>query len=499
MTIADRGLRISDLKRPGGRFGLRNSVSTVPLAAAVRRFAGKGPVAEALSNAEWEGVPLALRERAFWTANFAGVDVLGMMHEEIGKGLALAETGGRLANRGTFITDMRERLRASGYVAPEGKAGTIQDLMSAGRLGLIHDMNTEGAQEFARWKAGQDEGALLMYPAQELYREVGRTMPRDWVTRWREAAEAVGQEGVAQGRIFVALKSSPIWMRLSRFGTPWPPFDFRSGMGLRDVGRAEAVRLGLITRKEKPKRSDAGFNDSLQGSVKGLAPELRNALETVFPGRIEMTGDVVKWSGQFHDPFVATDFTELHGDLKTAARSAMTAAADVLDVPATRLLGVGEHPAPDGRLGEYTPGYARIEIRPSAPNAAMTMLHEHGHYVDEALGGLQGKYASETAVTKDVWPVLRTMMDSQAVSALGKVAAGNGPLKGWAAKAILPEEQFARAYAQYVSLRSGRDDLREELAAMLGQTMGWGHWTEKDFAPIAAALDALFALRGWTR
>ena len=44
----------------------------------------------------------------------------------------------------------------------------------------------------------------------------------------------------------VALINHPGWSRLSRFGTPWPPFDYSSGMGVESVSRKEAVALGVI-------------------------------------------------------------------------------------------------------------------------------------------------------------------------------------------------------------------------------------------------------------
>ena len=41
----------------------------------------------------------------------------------------------------------------------------------------------------------------------------------------------------------VALKEDPVWTRISRFGQPWPPFDFNSGMGVEDVSHDELRRV----------------------------------------------------------------------------------------------------------------------------------------------------------------------------------------------------------------------------------------------------------------
>ena len=44
----------------------------------------------------------------------------------------------------------------------------------------------------------------------------------------------------------VALKSDPVWTKISRFGHPYPPFDWGSGMGVEDVSREDVLSLGVI-------------------------------------------------------------------------------------------------------------------------------------------------------------------------------------------------------------------------------------------------------------
>ena len=57
--------------------------------------------------------------------------------------------------------------------------------------------------------------------------------------RW----EAAGGQ-FTNGRM-AALKTDPIRAAISRFGDPFPPFDYGSDMGLRDIDREEAEALGL--------------------------------------------------------------------------------------------------------------------------------------------------------------------------------------------------------------------------------------------------------------
>lgn len=37
-----------------------------------------------------------------------------------------------------------------------------------------------------------------------------------------------------------------MWKNLSRFGSPYPPFDYGSGMGVRNVDREESIAEGVI-------------------------------------------------------------------------------------------------------------------------------------------------------------------------------------------------------------------------------------------------------------
>lgn len=59
-----------------------------------------------------------------------------------------------------------------------------------------------------------------------------RKPPRNWDRRWKQAYNALTgeeKETVMQNEK-IALIESPIWGKLSRFGKPYPPFDYDSGM-----------------------------------------------------------------------------------------------------------------------------------------------------------------------------------------------------------------------------------------------------------------------------
>jgi len=251
-----------------------------PFADALQKLSPRTPIGAKLRSDEWAKVPLALRERAFFSARVESVRLLQGMKDSILGALNGSRTeGGAGMDRGRFISDMRKLAGELG-VGQLGKS-TITDVSGPERLNLIYDMQTRNARGFARFKFGNDPYVLQEWPAQRLIRVATRKEPRDWEDRWNQAAANVAFEGVSPTRM-VALKSSPIWGELSSFGTPWPPFDYGSGMGVEDVDRGEAEALGLVAPGEiLPPSLEDDFNAKLESSVKGLDPAFADQLREI--------------------------------------------------------------------------------------------------------------------------------------------------------------------------------------------------------------------------
>jgi hypothetical protein len=174
------------------------------------------------------------------------------------------------------IQDARQELRRSladlGYdpAQVDARPGSLKDLGSARRLNLILDHNVREARGYGRRKEGNHPARLRAFPAQEFVRVYARQEPRtDWPQRWRDAGGTL-----YEGRM-IAPKDSPVWRNLSRFGTPWPPFDFGSGMGLRNISRSEALRLGVIQPGQSITPDEQTFNDQAEISF----PETTGALQ----------------------------------------------------------------------------------------------------------------------------------------------------------------------------------------------------------------------------
>ncbi|MGN0843825.1 MAG: hypothetical protein ACI4QT_01240 [Kiritimatiellia bacterium] len=134
---------------------------------------------------------------------------------------------------------------------------------------------------------------MAAFPAQELLRIRSRRNVRDWATKWHDAGGKF-----FDGRM-IALKTDPIWTNISRFGHPWPPFDFNSGMGVRDVSRADAIRLGVIKKDDPPPKmpETKPMNDGLEAALpKGAGKPFEDELREKFGSQVRVDHGMVKFN-----------------------------------------------------------------------------------------------------------------------------------------------------------------------------------------------------------
>lgn len=232
-------------------------------------------------NAEqWEQVALSIREASFFSARVESARALAIMQnflqaflENARVTLPSGEEMLKSGSRADFVKQLQDELRSIGYTSPETGRNSMIDLLSESRLALIWNMGTGMAQGYAWWQQGNAPEILDAFPAQELIRDEQRLIPRNWRERW---AEAGGK--FYNGRP-IARKDDGIWTRISRFGVPWPPYDYNSGMGVRDIERDEAEALGLIDPDEVMQPPQAGYLDGINATVKGLPQVLVDALK----------------------------------------------------------------------------------------------------------------------------------------------------------------------------------------------------------------------------
>lgn len=241
-----------------------------------------------LRTREWDAVAAQIRERAFFMAGVTDAKTLAQFRAAAA---AIAEGNMTPAEARKAL---RAALDAAGYTPEEGMEGGIKDLSSPRRMDATLRTNAEMAHG---WAQRQTALGSVGYPGWELYRAGARMVPRDWDARWQEAAEAVGWQGVSRDTTRkVALVSSPIWARLSRFGQPHPPFDFNSGMDTKPVDFDTCAALGLMTEDAQPQMQDAAesLNADCAAALPQVDNDLRAQLEQALQGIAEWEGDTLR-------------------------------------------------------------------------------------------------------------------------------------------------------------------------------------------------------------
>lgn len=263
-----------------------------PISKAAGKLAGKKVVASKVRSRGWlEKVALQLRDRALFSSGIEEGRWLETVQDKLLKAITLQKervaNGEAYVDRSSFIGDLRKVARQTGISTySEG----LTDPGSRVRLGLVYDMQIQGAQNYARWNMDQDPDVLDAYPAQELIRVESRKMPRDWMTTWLQTGGKL-----YDGRM-IALKTDPIWETISRFGTPWPPFDYGSGMGLADVSRKDAIALGVMTESTVVQPREEEFNRKMEASVQNLNDKTVSFLKKNFGDQVEIEGGRARWA-----------------------------------------------------------------------------------------------------------------------------------------------------------------------------------------------------------
>lgn len=296
---------------------------------AVDTIGDKTPIGSALTSEEWSQIPLALRQRAFFSATIESVrflqnmrdgitDFLSRSVEDVGGGQTALKEGSRQQFIANF-SDLAIRMGLGPLDA--SKAGTIEDITSEGRLGLIFDTMTQSANDYSYWKQGQNPDVLDEFPAQQFIRERDVKTPRP-----------VHQENEGVVRLKTDLD---FWMAMNDpsfggFGVPWGPWGFNSGMGVEDTDRETAEQLGLLDPGDTVQPVEKDFNDRLEASTRGLDDDMKALLKKSFGDQVEMDDeeDVVRWAGTGTAPEEAPPETspepEAEPDAVTPGKESLT-------------------------------------------------------------------------------------------------------------------------------------------------------------------------------
>lgn len=526
-----------------------------PLQQAVAQMAARKVTASPMTSREWELLPAEVRLRAMFSARVEHERTLAEMQSRITAGLAGQKVDGATMDKSRFVAEMRAMIKTTGYKRPDGThRKSVQNLRSRARLELIWDMNQAQAVGYAKWLTDMDPDLLEVSPCYELVRVKARVEVRDWPIIWEDhGGKFYGGKGSnkyypgAKGRM-IAKKTDPIWRYISRFKSPWPPFDWGSGMGLRAVRLAEAEDLGVIGPDDAPQTPlTEPFNANASASVAGIPEDRVQAILRDFAGDVEIVDGrlqiippkarsaMAAWShpGEAEIPVTrsTTPVPPLHGKplvslltiqpsagkdewisvLKDSAAAAQQVHGGGNLIPATASIGrpmvsysgAGEYLSIESLDSKRPPSIWLESNFPSTEEgrihlriAPLIALHEMGHWIDNV--GLHTpapdrRYAS--VFQPELEEIILRLRQTVAVSRLAHM---------WPKDhAITTPEVFARAYAQFIVEKSGTPQMKQALYGFRkGEFESAGYprdffWTHPDFTPARKLLELLFAQGGW--
>ena len=211
---------------------------------------------------------------------------------------------------------------------------------------------------------------------------------------------------------------------------------------------------------------------------------------------------------------ISNQLTNIQAEIKSVVNNAINAIDSVHGDGVLKNIPIDLYNLHDGANGEF---YAdkgipiHIQIKKSGNTPELTFAHEMGHYLDYQAIGKQGVFDSalSNGVTKELINAI-----SKTDTILGiKKALNDGYLTNNGKEIILsktlinhlkylldPREMFARAYAQFISVKSGNASLMNQLQLRqdLDSALSIGYqWPDSEFKPIEAAMEKLFIQQGW--
>lgn len=483
-----------------------------PLAAAVEDIDRRTPVGSVLSSAEWSKVPVDIRQRSFFSAGVESMKMLEAMKTQMDLAIKRERRlagEGVVPNKALFVEEMRELSDRLGIRPTDERRGTLQDIGSYRRLRLIWETNMAMAYGFAQHKSWHRPDTLESFPGAELVRLEERRVPRDWPNKWFDAMDDLGNPaGIVltdSNRMFARL-DSPIWAAISRFGLPYPPFDFNSGMGMRRLRRKEAIALGIIGEDDVVSPVELNFNADLsqQGPI---SDESYEVLRSEVGENITRTGERYEIDETAAEPIIVKYNTRF-----PAALEKMKKRVDDAFISTHRVMGDGPLPmvsiSPDLSLGKEKNGRAtmgqfirgkrvgehelppEIRLSPYFPEyIELTTWHEMGHWLH--LYGL----TNEREVHYDA--MVKELKKSPLFERLAKDKKEDPYYEGYF---LTDQELFSRFFAQFVAYESEHPVALVQISdALTREVPSEEFWLFEEFKPLQAFFRGSLRTLGWLR
>jgi HK97 family phage portal protein len=155
----------------------------------------------------------------------------------------------------------------------------------------------------------------------------------------------------------------------------------------------------------------------------------------------------------------------------------------------------------------------RITISSKGGHPEETFAHEIGHFLEKTVipGHARGRRPWKADPLFAAWSAAinesaatKSLRDLASKVTVDRVTSDGRAVRykvdgRYLAYGLSPDELWARSYSQYIATRSGDPELMAGIDMMRDPDRLYRdfHWSDEDFAPIAAAIDELFKSLGW--
>ena len=278
---------------------------------ALKRLKAKKEIAALLSSKQWQEVPAAIRDRAFFSSRVTSArfltkakklmkDFVKKKREEVTTPEGEKEVAIKVGGRASFVEMMQNFLIDEGLEfffrdslspeAPRGQRGAIpetRDLASPRRLGLIFDTNIRAAYGYGNFVASTDPDVIDVFPAWRFVRGGYVKTPRPLHKKYENAVRSKDDTAV--------------WLEMNKresggFGVPHGPWGFNRQLMVIDVDRNEAMKLGLIKKDEKIKEPRSEFNEALSVDLSRMDKGVVARLKKAFGKSMKTKGKTLAWT-----------------------------------------------------------------------------------------------------------------------------------------------------------------------------------------------------------
>jgi SPP1 gp7 family putative phage head morphogenesis protein len=285
---------------------------------------------------------------------------------------------------------------------------------------------------------------------------------------------------------FTAKKDDPAWAKLI------PPLHFRCRTALITLSKEQAEEQGIASTA--PSVGDLG-GFGLEPNVNEWKPDPKAYDPELWAAYQKTLAPV---SGALGTPVSAALELPKSGTVAKAARVALSAIEAVHGDGVLPRIPVTGKVSSRTALGEFAyqrlPSYkpVQINIKPSGSHPELTFVHEVGHFLDLA-GFPETGYSS---VNSKVLADFRAAVErSDAIKRLQQMSKDT-PSK-YLQYLLMPEEIFARSYAQFIATESGNKILLEQLNMLRRVSSMPSQWADEDFLEIRDAIRAIMRELQW--